>query len=203
MESERYSMSFTTGGLYYQESVKIAELYLELGDWNIVRAEVVSKNLLQSRRQNTLRRVCSEIISRLKQLAISELELLIDSNPQEQNYILWLAVCRRYKFIGDFGREVLRERYLSMKTDIHYEDYEYYFSKKSEFHPELNDLSPATRYKLRQIVFKMLKETEILSVEKVINPVVFSRRFLESIPKEKWEDILFFPAQESDLRHIF
>ena len=200
MKSERYSMSFTTGGLFHQESVKFAELYLECEDWNLVREEVISKNILQARRQNTSRRVCSEIISRLKQLADSELELLINSNPQEQSYILWLAVCRRYKFIGDFGREVLRERYLSMKNDIHYEDYEYYFSKKSELHPELDDLSQATRYKLRQIVFKMLRETEILSADNNINPALFSHRFMEAIPQDKRADMMFFPSQESDLR---
>lgn len=199
MDSERYCMSFTTGGLLYNESVKIAELYLELKDWNIVRTEVISKNLLQARRQNTSRRVCSEIISRLKKLTISELELLINSSFKEQNYILWIAVCRRYKFIGDFGREVLRERYLSMQTEIHYEDYEYYFSKKSELHPELDDLSPATRYKLRQIVFKMLKEAEILSVNNIINPTMLSPRLQEAIQTKSHENMQFFPVLESDL----
>ncbi|NCO20267.1 MAG: DUF1819 family protein, partial [Gammaproteobacteria bacterium] len=34
MSNDRYSMSFTTGSLFHRESVKLAALYLDLGDWN-------------------------------------------------------------------------------------------------------------------------------------------------------------------------
>ena len=46
MKPERYSMSFTTGSLFHRESVKLAALFLELGDWNAVRDQVLSGNLL-------------------------------------------------------------------------------------------------------------------------------------------------------------
>ena len=68
MDNNRYSMSFTTGGLFHLESVKLAALYLGLGDWSEVREKVISKNLLQYRTLNTLKRVCREVISRLKAL---------------------------------------------------------------------------------------------------------------------------------------
>ncbi|WP_039960780.1 BrxA family protein, partial [endosymbiont of Riftia pachyptila] len=76
MKNNRYSMSFTTGSLFHRESVKLAALYFKLKDWNAVRDKVISENLLQARTLNTSKRVCREIISRLKKLNSSELELL-------------------------------------------------------------------------------------------------------------------------------
>ena len=112
MDNNKYRMSFTTGGLFHRESVKLAALYLDVGDWNSVRDKVIAENLLQTRTLNTLRRVCREVVSRLRTLTRGELECLVESSQQEQGYLLWLAVCRRYRFIADFAVEVLRERYM-------------------------------------------------------------------------------------------
>ncbi len=123
-------MSFTTGCLFHRESVQLAVLFLEFNDWNAVRDKVLSDNLLQARTLNTSKRVCREIISRLKTLDPREINLLVHSSAQEQGYLLWMAVCRRYKFIADFAVEVVRERYISLKTDLHYEDYDAFFNRK-------------------------------------------------------------------------
>jgi hypothetical protein len=89
-------MSFTAGGLFHRESVKLTALYLDLGDWDAVRDKVIAENLLQARTFNTLKRVCREVVSRLRTLSQSELECLVEAIHQEQAYLLWLAVCRRY-----------------------------------------------------------------------------------------------------------
>jgi len=58
MKKEKYSMSFTTGGLFYRESVALAMLFVELNDWDSVREKVLSENLLQYRTLNTSKRQC-------------------------------------------------------------------------------------------------------------------------------------------------
>jgi hypothetical protein len=83
MSNDRYSMSFTTGSLFHRESVKLAALYLDLGDWNSVRDKVIAENLLQTRTLNTLKRVCREVISRLKMLSPGELEFLTEGSHHE------------------------------------------------------------------------------------------------------------------------
>lgn len=200
MSNDRYSMSFTTGSLFHLESVKLAELYLQLGEWNAVRDKVVLENLLQARTLNTLKRVCSEVISRLKTLGFEELSLLINATPLEQGYLLWLAVCRRYRFIADFAIEVIRERYITLKTNLDHEDFDSFFNKKSEWHDELEKIRPATRIKLRQILFKILREADLLTANNTINSAFISQRFLKAIPNCNRQDVLFFPVFESDLR---
>jgi len=202
MANERYSMSFTTGGLFHRESVMIATLYLELRDWDAVRDKILSDNLLQTRTFETSKRLCREIISRLKKLSSPELNFLVHANFQEQAYLLWIAVCRRYKFIEDFAIEVLRERYLSLKTDLRHEDFDSFFNKKAEWHNELDQIRPATRNKLRQVMFKILHEADLLTTNNTINAAMLSPGLLETIHHGNRRDALTFPAVESDLRTV-
>ena len=192
-------MSFTTGGLFSRESAILAMVFSETGNWDIVRNKVLTENLLQTRTLTSAQRVCREVISRLKTLNPSELDLFIRGAAQEQGYLLWIAVCRCYKFIADFAVEILRERYLGLKIDLHYEDFDSFFNKKSEWHPELDTIQPATRNKLRQVLFKILREAELLTANNTINAAMLSPRLLEAIPSGSRRDILFFPMTEPAL----
>jgi len=200
MSNDRYSMSFTTGSLFHSESVKLATLYVDLGNWDSVRDKVIEENLLQARTLNTLKRVCREVVSRLKMLSSGEIEFLVACNHQEEAYLLWLAVCRRYSFIADFAVEVLRERYVTLKIDLTYEDFDSFFNCKSEWHLELDEIASATRSKLRQVLFKMLRETDLLTANNMINAAMLSPRLLALIQQSNGRDVLYFPVFESDLK---
>lgn len=200
MKTEKYSLSFTTGTLLHRESVIVAEQYLEFQNWDTVRQEVLSKNWLQVRTLNTSKRFFSEIASRLKTLSDDELDLLVHGTLQEQGYLLWLAVCRRYRFIADFAVEILREKFTSLKTVLTYDDFDAFFNRKAEWHEELEQIKPATKVKLRQVLFKMLREADLLTAENMINPALLSPRLLQAILQEDYNDTLVFPAFESDLR---
>ncbi|MEM7593140.1 MAG: BrxA family protein [Cyanobacteria bacterium P01_A01_bin.83] len=105
--AKKYSFSFANRSLLYQDSVGVATLFVEFGNWNQVRDLVVERNLLQTRTQKSSVRLCREICSRLKTLREKEINLLVDGMVKDKGYILWLALCRRYKFIRDFAVEVL------------------------------------------------------------------------------------------------
>lgn len=201
MSNDRYSMSFTTGSLFHRESVELAALYLDLGDWHSVRNKVIAENLLQTRTLNTLKRVCREVISRLKTLSPGELEFLVEGSQQEQAYLLWLAVCRRYRFIADFAVEVLRERHITLKADLTHEDFDSFFNRKSEWHLELDEITLATRGKLRQVLFKMLREADLLTANNMIHAALPSPRLLELFHQgSRRDDLSYFPVFESELK---
>lgn len=200
MSNDRYSMSFTTGCLFHRESVELASLYIGLGDWNSVRDKVIAENFLQARTLNTRKRVCREIISRLRTLSTNELEFLVAGSRQEQAYILWIAVCHRYEFIADFAVEVLRERYITLKGTLTHEDFDSFFNRKSEWHSELDEISPVTRGKLRQVLFKMLREADLLTANNTILAAMLSPRLLSLIQQGNERDILYLPVFESDVK---
>ncbi len=131
MTQGRYRISFTSGSLCHRESVRLAELYLLLHDWEEVRIQALRDNLLQARTESTAKRTCREAIARLKTLTESELTFLAEANHHDQAHLLWAAVCRLYRFIADFAVEVLHERFVAMKLDLSFEVFDAFYNRKS------------------------------------------------------------------------
>ena len=189
-------MSFTTGGLFHRESVELAALYRDSGDWTAVRAQVIGQNLLQSRTQSTLKRVCREIIGRLKTLSGREIEYLVAGSSAEQARLLWIAVCRRYRFIGEFAVEVMRERRLAFLLDLRHEDFDAFFDRKAEWNTQLDEIKPGTRRKLRQVLFRMLQEAGILTASHTMTGVLLTSGLLKALHPDRRDDVVFFPVYE-------
>lgn len=196
MDSQKYNMSFTAGALLQSESVTIAKLYLELGSWNEVKDKAITNNVLQSRAVSTLKRISYEIISRLSTLTSEELILLVNSSHKDQAYLIWMAVCRHHKFIADFATEVLRERFITFKPDLQYSDFDVFFNRKCEWHSELDGLSVSTKKKLRQVLFKMLREADFLDGKNNIQATILSPRLLDVIERSGGRDIMYFTVSE-------
>ena len=195
-----YSMSFTTATLLYRESITLAELYIQQKDWRVVRDEVVRDNLLQMRTENASKRICTEGVSRLRQLTPDQLDIVRDGSRQDQVYVLWLAVCKRYRFIYEFASEVVREKYLRLDLQLSYDDYDVFFSAKAEWHPEVERVAPATRKKQRQFVFKMLREADLLSSDGLIQPAMLTPRIMEAIACDDPAHLSIYPASYPDLK---
>lgn len=194
MSNTKYSMSFTTATLLYRESLTSAQLYTELGNWNAVRDKIIAENLLQMRTLNASRRIVREVISRLKLLTSLELEILGDGMHYEQNYVLWLAVCKRYQFIYDFAVEVLREKFLRFDFELFYAEFDVFFQAKAEWRPEVERVPPVTRGKLRQFLFKMLHEADLLTKNNHILPVMLTPRLHDAIKQDNPDYLAIFPS---------
>lgn len=195
-------MSFTAGGLYLRESVEIASLYLDFFDWELVKRKAVESNLIQARTLSSSARICREICFRLGRLNIDELKILIEGTNQEHHQILWLAICRHYRFIYEFAREVVREKYLSLNLDLSREDYDAFFNSKAEWHEELEQLTEKTRLKLRQVVFRMLREADLLTKTNKINPVMLTRRVVQTVQKDSPTDLLIYPISDVEIKEL-
>ena len=106
----KYKMSFTVGGLFYQESIIAIDLYVKNKEWSKVRDKIIEENLFQTRTVSSLERICRETISRLKLLSFEQIEIMNEGSRQDQIQMLWIAVCMRYAFIREFAIEVIREK---------------------------------------------------------------------------------------------
>jgi len=195
-------MSFSAGGLLHYESVSLAALYLDLETYRAVRKKVVAENLLQARTQSTCIRICQEVLTRLQVLNRDEIEFLVNCPHQEQAHLLWVAICRRYRFIGEFAVEVLREHHIRLKPRLQHEDFDSFFNRKSEWNPELDALSANTRNRLRWVLFKMLRELEYLNKQNHVKPPTPGQKLLELLRRNDPENLLFFPVSESAMKNM-
>lgn len=200
MNQKKYLMSFMLGGLYHSESLLLLDLYYQTNDWDQTYIKALDNNTLQTRVVSTSKRVLKEIINRLKTLTSEELNLLKNASSSEQKYLLWLATCRRYAFLYDFSIEVIRERYLTLKYDLPVEEYESFFNAKEQWHEELEKITEGSRYKQRTVVFKMLREADIIDNNKLILPAMLSDELISTIAKKDFNDLYIFPISDVDLQ---
>lgn len=200
MSSERYRLSFTTGGLFLQEAPLVAGRFLSLGDWSQTRDKVRQENLLQVRTEAAATRISKELVARLEQLDGEELELLVEGSLREQGYLLWAAACRRYIFIRDFAIEVLREYHLSRRHKVTPGDYDAFFNAKALWHAELDGLAVSTQHKLRQNLFRMLREADLLTEQGLIQPALLTPHLARLIANHGHENLLVFPAMDSEIQ---
>ncbi len=200
MAKNTYLMSFTAGGLLYRESLKLAQLYERVGDWAAVRAEVIEGNLLQMRTPTAIKRVFREIAPRLQQLTPAAMDLLLTGTRPQQSHMLWLAVCKRYRFIYEFAVEVVWEKFLRLDLALSYDDYDVFFNNKAEWHPEVEGVAHSTRKKQRQVVFRMLREAELLTADNQIVPAMLTPLEIEVIAGDDPAHLSIFPVSPMELQ---
>lgn len=171
---EKSRISFTSSSLHRRESTIIAELFLRLSDWDAVGNEVLSQNILQLNSVSSQKRIFAEIKSRLKHLSNQESQVLANKDLSDGEVILWLATCRCYTFIREFAKEVIHGKYVPFQKTVGVCDYDLFFENKSILQSELNELINSTQGKLRQVIFKLLRESNIISRNNEILATYFS-----------------------------
>ena len=177
----------------------MAARYLGLRDWKLARAQVRSENLLQVRTAAAATRIGKELTARLEVLDVAELQCLIDGSVRERGYLLWAAACRRYPLIRDFAVEVLVQHYLSLRHRLTLMDYEAFYGGKATWHAELDELAPSTQRKLRQNLFRMMRDADLLSVQSLIQPTMLTPRVAQLLARQGRQALQIFPTTESEI----
>jgi len=190
-----YKMSFSTGGLFVNESVVVAQLHAEGCDWRETIKKAMAGGAVTLPKAASNRRTLREIANRLSSLTDDELQFLADeADRPEQEALLWLATCRAYRFVREFAIEVVQERYLTYRPDLPLDSFDRFFDTKAEWEPELAEISPTTRRKLRQILFRILREAGLIDAQNHIRPSYLSSRLHALIAHQNPNDLLVFPG---------
>ena len=186
----KYRFSFTAVGLAPVAMQEMATLYHDCGSWKEVYVQALKDNVLKCRTTSALKRIASEIVLRLEKLAPDELSRFVENRLNERTVFAWLSVCRTYDFVGDFAVESLHEAYVTGQKTYETGDYEKFVNAKLALHPELDELSDQTYAKVRQIVFKMMREAGYLDKQGTIIPLVMETELVNFIPEG---DLAFSP----------
>lgn len=193
--NQPYKMSFTSGGLYLNESVELSASYLRTKDWEKTIARAQAEGLTSLPKDKSKRRMLREIVNRLETLSGDELQFLVeDADRQEQALLIWLSVCRAYRLVREFALEVVRDRYLVYQLDLPTESFDLLFEQKAEWEDALASTSPSTRMRLRQVVFKIMREAGIISEDHRIQSTYLSSSLRLLIETTTPADLAVFPG---------
>jgi hypothetical protein len=164
-----YHLSFTAASLRPELARIVAECFLAIGDWALVKERILSTNALQCRSTSSAARLERELRQRLETLTHDQLVLLAQATVEVRTAIAWLAVCKHIRFAFEFAAEVLRDKLAAHDAVLRPSDYESYVENKCLSHPELGRLKPTSKHKIRQVLLKMLAEAGLLTKGTALN----------------------------------
>ena len=198
-EQQPYKMSFAVGGLLLNESVDVARLHRPSETWETTLSRALEEGVTSLPKAASRRRTLREIVNRLSTLTDIERDyLLTQADRGDQLCLLWLATCRAYRFVREFATDVLRERYLSFQLDLPLESFDILFAAKAEWDDGLASISPLTRAKLRQVLFRMMREAHVISDDSRIQSAIVSSRLRAMLEQACPADLVLFPGLARD-----
>ena len=162
-ENEIYNLSFTAGAAMLVETHAVAEVLIECdGDWTKVKDRVFAENIMQKDKKSSTARYYALIKQRLDVLTPEELRLLSESPASIQRQMVLLAICKAYRFIFDFINQYVRDAYFNQYEKVSKTAFNEFFNEKKYEHPELEKVTDKTIAKMRQVIFRILEQTELI-----------------------------------------
>lgn len=193
--ADPYKMSFSTGGLFLNESVVLARLHQQGSPWEATIAKAMADGATTLPKAVSNRRSLREITNRVSCLTEEERQFFVeDADRPEREALLWLAACRAYRFAREFVVEVVQERLASHRPDLPYDAFDRFFDEKTELDAALAKISPSTRAKLRQVLFRIMREAGIIDARKTIRTAYLSSRLKSLIVRHDPNDLFVFPG---------
>lgn len=197
--TQSYKMSFAVGGLNLNESVEVARLHLSSQSWDDTLAQAMADEVTSLPKVASRRRTLREIYNRVSTFSPDELSFFVyDADRTERQALLWIASCRAYRFVREFATEVLQDRFLSYQLDLPLESFDMLYDAKAEWHEDLEGLSRSTRLKLRQVLFRIMREAGIISQENRIQHAYLTARLKAMIEAGDPVELSYFPGLSAE-----
>lgn len=164
MQTEKtYNLTFTAGTLLLNETYAVAETYLESGcDWGKTQTITFEHNLMSKDKVSTNKRFFSLVKQRISALNEEELDLLVNSTVLIRRQMLLLAICKAHALIFDFISVNVRYSFFAMQERVTHANFNEFFNEKKYVHPELEAITDLTVAKIRQVVFRILEQAELI-----------------------------------------
>ena len=169
-----YRLSFTGVSFFLHETIELAKLCLEYNNSTDAVNSLLSSDVLD-RSKSTIKRESSEIVLRLNSLPRPLLERFAAADHDDAKIILLYAITKTYPIIKEFCLEVLYEKMLIMDNILQEYEINAFLRKKEEAYEVFDEKSDATKKKLKQVMLKMLADSDILSSTKervIIKPYI-------------------------------
>lgn len=156
-------MSFTAGAAMLNEMHAVAETLVECdGDWERTKDKTFKENLMEKEKMSSNIRYFALMKQRLEVLNEVELRMLVNGTVAVRRLIVLLAICKAHSFIYDFISENVRDCFYNQYEKISYANFNEFYNEKKYEHPEIEQVSELTVAKMRQVVFRILEQTELI-----------------------------------------
>ena len=196
----KYRFSFTAASLLLNELISFSRMMLE----DEIQLEDLNPEMMHRQRAKTNKREFAELFLRLNVLDRPLMEKLVYGTQDDQKQIAIIAFGRTYAFFKDFVEEVMLEKIALFDFKLEERDYNSFISKKSIEHEELDQLADSTKYKIKQVLIKVLEQGGLIdniNERNIIIPVV-EREIERIIAQKNVEDLKLLLYTEQKIASI-
>ena len=196
-EVNKYEFSFTASSLRLNEMILLANSVIDRREFDYI-------NKLGNGKAATGKRLFTELNKRLSKLTDVQIALLAHADLISQNQIAFLSVCKTYGFLRDFVVEIVREKFLVFDNEITEGEYISFFRRKTDLHPEMDELTEITQKKIRQVTFKILEQAGIIDnvKTKIIQPQLLDKNVIDAIIADDSDWLKIFLISDMDIVNL-
>ena len=102
------------------------------------------------------------IKTRIENLNDEGILLLVHSTVAVRRVIVLLAICKAHSLIYDFIAENMRDCFYNFHERVTYANINGFYNDKKYEHRELEHVTELTLNKMRQVIFRILEQTELI-----------------------------------------
>lgn len=198
----RYRLSFTTGGLFMSEIAIACERILESPSIDVAEAELLAARTFSGRTDRSITITTREVFNRTRELTGDEVALAATGEHSDRANLAWLAATRRFRFIDLFARDVLHEKFIGLDLKLDKDDFERFWLSQSQWNKEVTSATASTTAKLRQNLFRMLREAEYVATDHTIQSAHLSPAFVAAVRPLNPRDLEIFPIHTATAQEL-
>lgn len=185
-----YSAGLMSQSFWFIEFKKAVRLRQEGLDYKDIKKKCIEENLFGASTENRIVRMAGYIITRLKAMDDTMVELFCSSDLATQKLINLITILRTDRLFFEFVYEIYREKVILGTSYIEDVDVNVFFTQKETQSEVIMGWKDSTKRHLRSCYLSFMTEANLLTViekKKMITPPILDitlERYLKSVNEE-------------------
>ena len=190
MESKKYSAGLMSQSFWFLEFKKVVKLRQEGMAFDDIKKKCVEENLFGAAREYRALRMAGYIITRVKAMDETLVDLFCNSDLATQKLINLVTILRTDRLFFEFVYEIYREKVILGVDTMEEADVNVFFTRKETQSELIAGWKDSTKRHLRSCYLNFMTDANLLTVmdkKKLITPPILDialERYLQSIGEE-------------------
>ncbi|RHM14503.1 DUF1819 family protein [Amedibacillus dolichus] len=201
--NEPYKASMTREQFLFHEMRTVAQLLMDGKEDNEIFEIVFTDNLFQYPTEKSIKRTVKNCLKRLRLLEdVRLIEIIAKGSSDSAKQVCLYAMMNQYRVIYEFMTNVIGEKFRLKDFSFTRKDLNVFFSHLQEQNDVVAAWSDATIQKIKQVIVKMLVDTEYLDNPKsdILHPVLIDFDFKNIlVDKRDYVTLSVFNCFEGEL----
>ena len=190
MECKKYSAGLMSQSFWFLEFKKVVKLRQEGMAFDDIKKKCVEENLFGAAREYRALRMAGYIITRVKAMDETLVDLFCNSDLATQKLINLVTILRTDRLFFEFVYEIYREKVILGVDTMEDADVNVFFTRKETQSELIAGWKDSTKRHLRSCYLNFMTDANLLTVmdkKKLITPPILDialERYLQSIGEE-------------------